>query len=363
MSNDFEFKVTIKNILHNGIMQDIYTCDTSFNQHVIMQTHVRLEKFVHKGKSSLGMLIVNINTVPENIFKCKLPYLTGEITGGVTSTLSETEKEGLKIKLVDSDRVTEKSLLYIYMDMIASGYTPTHVLGERCTGIATATSSNGVRKVVLPVERRVLKLINSVYKNKPKKIINMQNTNNGLIESYVKYKELFDQSECELIKKTLIERYSLTKAIVSENLEDTNIRSAQRTSIDDNTCPVEIELRRRVIEFINVVNKKVYKFDLDDIEVERFQFIEYTEGSHYDWHMDIGTGLPSRRKLSVVIQLSDPNDYTGGNLELIGSEENPDIKEQGTAIAFPSFEYHRVTPLKTGKRYAIVFWMHGKPFS
>ena len=79
---------------------------------------------------------------------------------------------------------------------------------------------------------------------------------------------------------------------------------------------------------------------------------------------------PSRRKLSMVIQLTDPTEYEGGSLELDtkqigGKDKQPNadnLKQLGTTIIFPSFLRHRVTPVTEGKRYSLVCWYEGSPF-
>ncbi len=115
---------------------------------------------------------------------------------------------------------------------------------------------------------------------------------------------------------------------------------------------------------------KMYQFDLLGF-TEDAQFTCYDQyGSFYDWHQDGLEGELSGRKLSIVVQLSDPGDYTGGDLQMFSLESEPelaeewreDIRAQGTAIVFPAFEYHRVTPIKSGKRYSLVCWVGGLPF-
>ena len=67
--------------------------------------------------------------------------------------------------------------------------------------------------------------------------------------------------------------------------------------------------------------------------------------------------------MSMVIQLSGKDEYTGGELKLshdpipAGTFEN-----QGDAILFPSFNRHMVTPVKLGKRYSLVTWFVGPKF-
>ena len=104
-----------------------------------------------------------------------------------------------------------------------------------------------------------------------------------------------------------------------------------------------------------------YRFDLSGFEA--FQVASYTNGGHYDWHMDIGKGPTSTRKLGISLQLSDGNDYEGGDMEFRGGGAPPVApREIGTMIVFPSFMHHRITPVSRGVRYSLVAWVHGPPF-
>lgn len=114
-------------------------------------------------------------------------------------------------------------------------------------------------------------------------------------------------------------------------------------------------------------NHAAFGFDLGYFH--EIQFTEYDakyEGK-YDWHEDIfwvsNKSTCSHRKLSMVVQLTDPAQYTGGDLEL--KEQPPEkskLRSQGTVIVFPSFLEHRVTPVTVGKRYSLVSWYEGPPF-
>ncbi|MGB0178111.1 MAG: 2OG-Fe(II) oxygenase, partial [Owenweeksia sp.] len=82
-----------------------------------------------------------------------------------------------------------------------------------------------------------------------------------------------------------------------------------------------------------------------------------------DWHMDFGAGEISHRKLSMTVQLSDPADYEGGDLEfMINQKVVTAPRTRGTVIVFPSFILHRVTPVTKGVRHSVVGWVSGTPF-
>ena len=99
--------------------------------------------------------------------------------------------------------------------------------------------------------------------------------------------------------------------------------------------------------------------------MDGIQYSEYYEdGGHYDWHLDsMGDGIDLQRKLSMTVQLSDPSEYEGGNLELfLGTSPTVVDKEKSLGIIFPSFRLHRVTPVTSGIRKSLVLWASGPSF-
>lgn len=114
---------------------------------------------------------------------------------------------------------------------------------------------------------------------------------------------------------------------------------------------------------------------------ETCQFTKYNVNQFYDWHSD-SWSLPYEqdnenknlrgkiRKLSVTCLLSNENEYEGGNLEFQPrDQDDPNmtittekIKKKGTIIVFPSYTWHRVTPVTKGTRYSLVNWCVGNPF-
>ncbi|MFZ4519035.1 MAG: 2OG-Fe(II) oxygenase [Microthrixaceae bacterium] len=123
----------------------------------------------------------------------------------------------------------------------------------------------------------------------------------------------------------------------------------------------------RVRHVVDRANRH-YRLDLDGFE-EDLQYTSYDRaGAHYDWHQDGLDGAVGRRKLSMVVQLSDPAAYRGGDLELFGEDGAVDDdgvaarRRRGSALVFPAFEFHRVTPIRAGVRRSLVAWIGGPPF-
>jgi len=111
------------------------------------------------------------------------------------------------------------------------------------------------------------------------------------------------------------------------------------------------------------LNEQTYQYDLRGFS-ENFQYTVYhgSEGGHYDWHVDHGP-LAVPRKLSMTVQLSDPSDYQGCDLQFCaGGNIEIAPRERGTVVAFPSYVLHRVSPVISGIRKSLVVWTTGPKF-
>jgi hypothetical protein len=78
----------------------------------------------------------------------------------------------------------------------------------------------------------------------------------------------------------------------------------------------------------------------------------YQVGDFIGRHQDLGNPY---RNLTVMVQLSDPSTYEGGNMSFddarIVSNEQGDI-----SISQPS-DWHEVLPVTSGIRYSLVWWL------
>ncbi len=120
---------------------------------------------------------------------------------------------------------------------------------------------------------------------------------------------------------------------------------------------------QRLTMVVNEMNEGFFGFDLNGFD-QGLQLTRYSseDEQHYDWHIDRGMGT-GNRKLSLTLQLSDPDDYEGGELQLrFGKEPMTVSKERGKITFFPSYTMHRVTPVTKGTRYSLVAWVSGPAF-
>ncbi len=119
-------------------------------------------------------------------------------------------------------------------------------------------------------------------------------------------------------------------------------------------------LYERIWEAGQEINRLAFGVDLKGLEGS-IQLARYDSSNQgfYGWHTDFAAIRPLR-KISVSIQLSRPEDYDGGDLELFFIDRPQKVERaRGALIAFPSFVLHRVAPVTRGTRWSLVAWVLG----
>lgn len=174
---------------------------------------------------------------------------------------------------------------------------------------------------------------------------------------------MFTKQECDQIVEYFEDAYPSAASVGGNDapLLKREVRSAELYLIDN--LPQYRWIFEKVSNIVGLVNANHFGYDLTGI-THSLQLIKYDSAEkipgHYDWHVDAGPGTSSTRKISLTIQLTDPDKYTGCDLEVI--DHGGQIKatrEQGSINLFPSYMPHRVTPIETGVRFALVIWIHG----
>jgi PKHD-type hydroxylase len=170
---------------------------------------------------------------------------------------------------------------------------------------------------------------------------------------------VFTELECENIINMAatvpVVESRITWGASAENVRDTDLFWIY--------CSNEnLWLFKKIVGVINDVNRAVFGFSLDG-HLYGFQLGRYRTGQGYDWHCDLGKQAP-RRKLSVVVQLTDPKLYQGGGLEFFRTENEraTSSRELGSVTIFPSFLLHRAARITDGERWSLVTWLEGAPF-
>lgn len=106
------------------------------------------------------------------------------------------------------------------------------------------------------------------------------------------------------------------------------------------------------------------KYFLKNLTIpEGFQYTEYdcTYQGFYRKHRDTDGKALKSRVLSASLQLTDPEEYEGGDL-IIYKDDNEKIiapKSLGSITIFTSTTLHEVTPVTSGFRSSLVVWYGG----
>ena len=110
------------------------------------------------------------------------------------------------------------------------------------------------------------------------------------------------------------------------------------------------------------INQDQYQFDLQGLRDP--EFVEYRANfGHFHWHHDHAIVTEKCvRKLTMVVQLSAPHEYEGGELQVAGSPPIGLPRERGMVVVFPAFLHHRVTGVSNGVRRSLVVWAYGPRF-
>lgn len=137
--------------------------------------------------------------------------------------------------------------------------------------------------------------------------------------------------------------------------ENTEIRQSKVAWLSSN-----LGLRDQLWDYILEANRQ-WGFDVRNYADIQYTVYEGVDKGHYHWHSDVDwlAKIPSQRKISLTVQLSDPNEYEGGDFQLQDAHLSPNYKMQGTVLAFPSYQYHMVHPVTSGVRRSLVAWFEG----
>ena len=196
----------------------------------------------------------------------------------------------------------------------------------------------------------------------------------------LKFENVLDWEECEW----LIDYFNsnedghqeagiggqMNKGTIDKTVRKVKVLHAQPADLWE----VNPQIMNKLQYFCSEVNDNSFGYDINMLS--QIDILEYQPDDHYRWHNDSGDMVTDAgcRKLTFTFELSDSDDYEGGQM-MIGNgylnglqegkteeemlESLAGQKEQGTVIAFSSFLEHKVYPLTKGTRYAMVIWMNG----
>ena len=158
--------------------------------------------------------------------------------------------------------------------------------------------------------------------------------------------------------------------------------------------PQQPSVRRSTVGFFDAthwVGKRLERFAMEANEsrwgcrlsgLQTVQFASYSRGDRFNWHndyLDAGSepGAPPAfhgqfRLVTVVVALSSPTDYTGGDFLIAPIAMQHQVRCGGTTalrlargygVAFLASALHKVAEVQSGKRMTLTAWILGDPLS
>jgi predicted 2-oxoglutarate/Fe(II)-dependent dioxygenase YbiX len=142
----------------------------------------------------------------------------------------------------------------------------------------------------------------------------------------------------------------------SEGADNPDYRKSESAWLTPEQVPELYETISRTLKHCNDRHYRFAIFGMDQIQV-----IKYVPGCFFIDHTDIAHAHAAHRKISLIVQLSSPEDYAGGDVVLAGRTTVP--KARGSGCVFPSWVLHRVDAVTAGTRYSLAAWARGTWFN
>jgi predicted 2-oxoglutarate/Fe(II)-dependent dioxygenase YbiX len=147
---------------------------------------------------------------------------------------------------------------------------------------------------------------------------------------------LFNKEECQLILD------NIENSIGTSDLEVQDRKYKEWLIVDRN--------------ILDLILERVKIFGVQNIKEGRI--LRYDAGCFFDKHVDTWEKYPHRDK-TIVIQLSDENDYEGGVMSFGEKIFNKNI---GHTVIFEGTVVHGMEKVISGIRYAFVIWLERTDF-
>lgn len=180
------------------------------------------------------------------------------------------------------------------------------------------------------------------------------------VETFAWWEDGFTLKELDYLQN--IAMNNKQAALIGNNQNNPEHRVSEISWLQDEK--ENIQIFDKLSHIVSSLNSQFFRFNLSCFS-EAAQLTNYSEHNQgkYDWHLDSGKENSPCRKLSLVLQLTNPDNYEGGELQILTGKDPISLpKRRGLVTVFPSHTLHRVTPVTKGTRQSMVLWVTGEPF-
>jgi predicted 2-oxoglutarate/Fe(II)-dependent dioxygenase YbiX len=159
---------------------------------------------------------------------------------------------------------------------------------------------------------------------------------------------VFSKNDCEYIKSFYFKCEEINGLDV-HNINNIEIRFRKGNSakfvIINNS-----ELNNFLLQKLNFLNIK---------NISSVKIIKYIEGDALAKHQDFSKYGVDVLYKTILVQLSDSSDYTGGDLIISKVTQSRDI---GSVISISPTTEHEIAPITKGERYSLVLFLYESNF-
>lgn len=186
-------------------------------------------------------------------------------------------------------------------------------------------------------------------------------SNDGIVKHHNwVYLQKIPEEVCDLIVKEFKDKEYVQGTVGNESRLDLKSRSVRAVPIPEGHWCLGFPLYYGL-------NANIENFKYNVTNLGSTEFFTYEEGMFYTPHTDVSDHIDNYthgRKLTVIIQLSNSDDYDGGNL-ILYRKLKPQLfpREKGTVIVFNSSMTHAISKVTRGTRHSLCGWMMGPPFA
>ena len=174
---------------------------------------------------------------------------------------------------------------------------------------------------------------------------------------YFYYLDLYTKEECQILNELIQEQ--LDPSVIDIKAEGVS-KTSTVGSFALGKLKTELEKFNQTIISINRNNFGFDVFETCDLEFLNYNTYSSENNGQYDWHSDKVLNECYDIKLTAILNIGT-DEYEGGNFEMFLNTPTviEEISTPGSMLVFPSFLYHRVTPVTKGKRKTISRWVNG----
>lgn len=187
---------------------------------------------------------------------------------------------------------------------------------------------------------------------------------------------LFSKKECEYIK-SFWDDYTSIDGVVYRTIDNSYLKEDShmvdglthgQVQTEDGRI-ISIKPTNAKLKFLDLFNKELINFllsRLSNIGIKsilnnQVKITKYIEGDYFAPHRDSKkTNKFGSTYKTLVIQLSESSDYTGGDLYV---KNIPQPKEQGSYSLFLSSDIHEVKRIDNGIRFSLTIFLYESDFS